>query len=303
MKIAYCILCHKVTNPLRFTVDYLSRFEENKIYMHVDRKSDIAPFEEAFAQANVTWLTERIDVAWGSVSQVDATLALLKAATQEGFDYVFLISGDDIPIASHEQILAHLERYKGREFIAYQDERFNRVDPRERVKHHYPDMFFKKRKTLMERVGAKLHGVGCRLGFFNNPFYKTLPRLYKGTSWFTISHGASCFILKYLEDHPYYRLAFQYSFCCDEVFFHTILKQSPFNKNIIRDPECYSDSLRYIDWKTGPDYPRTLDESDFARMKSSGMLFARKVAPDIDISSLACFVDKTSEQYKERLFA
>ena len=44
--------------------------------------------------------------------------------------------------------------------------------------------------------------------------------------------------------------------------------------------------LRYIDWDSGPDYPRTLDESDFDKMKQSGMLFARKMNTDITVDIL-----------------
>ena len=47
--------------------------------------------------------------------------------------------------------------------------------------------------------------------------------------------------------------------------------------------------IRYIDWNSGPDFPRTLNENDFNRMKSSGMFFARKLEKDISLEILKQF--------------
>ena len=47
--------------------------------------------------------------------------------------------------------------------------------------------------------------------------------------------------------------------------------------------------IRYIDWNSGPDFPRTLNENDFNRMKSSGMFFARKLEKDISLEKLKKF--------------
>ncbi|MCG7601004.1 beta-1,6-N-acetylglucosaminyltransferase [Halomonas sp. McH1-25] len=288
-----------MTNPLRFTVSYLSSFESNRIYIHVDGKSDIQPFMEEFRGCNIFFVGDRVNVAWGSVTQVDATLSLLRAAVKEKFDYLFLISGDDIPAVSNDQIVGCLNRLKGHELIAYQDERFSYVDPLERVKYRYPKCCFKKEKNPLEKFKVRLHGLGCRLGLYKNSFYKKLPELYKGTSWFTITYDFSCFVLDYVNNNPEYRRAFQESFCCDEIFFHTILMDSPFRQKVYHNDWAYSDSFRYIDWKSGPDYPRTLDESDFKRIKSSAMLFARKVRQDIDMDALHFFTEKSSELHQE----
>lgn len=301
MKVAYCILCHKLTNPLKFTVNYLSGFDSNKLFIHVDLKSDISPLVEEFKQDNVFFVNDRVNVAWGGVSQVDATLSLLRAAIKEGFDYVFLISGDDIPAVSNGCILEFLGRLKGYEFIAYQDKRFNYVNPHERVKYRYPSCYFKKERSVLEKLQVRAHRLGRRLGLYNNSLYESLPELYKGTQWFTLSYTSVSFILNYLNKTPRYRKAFQDSFCCDEIFFHTILKHAPFFINIYHDAGAYSDCLRYIDWESGPDFPRTLDESDFYRIKESGMLFARKVKTDIDIDSLGFFTDKLPVFAKKRL--
>ena len=45
---------------------------------------------------------------------------------------------------------------------------------------------------------------------------------------------------------------------------------SPFKEKVIND------DIRYIDWTTGPEYPRTLTLDDFTKVRESNALFARK---------------------------
>ena len=47
--------------------------------------------------------------------------------------------------------------------------------------------------------------------------------------------------------------------------------------------------IRYIEWNSGPDFPKTLDENDFNKMKSSDMFFARKLEKDISLEKLKKF--------------
>ena len=46
--------------------------------------------------------------------------------------------------------------------------------------------------------------------------------------------------------------------------------------------------LRYIDWNSGPEYPKILTQQDFVNIKNnenSDCIFARKFSEDIDIDS------------------
>lgn len=95
--------------------------------------------------------------------------------------------------------------------------------------------------------------------------------------------------MDFIKTNKDYDLAFRKSLCADEVYFHTIIQNSYFQERIYHpeDEEQVSEGgLRYIDWMSGPDYPKILDESDFDKMKQSGMLFARKVKANIDINLL-----------------
>ena len=93
------------------------------------------------------------------------------------------------------------------------------------------------------------------------------------------------FIFDYLAAHPDFIPAFRYSHAADELFFHTLLGDSPFaghNANY---------SLVHADWSHPGAHPKTLSTSDLSQLsvlKSRGggnsPLFARKFDDGLDIA-------------------
>ncbi|QOE73891.1 hypothetical protein E4W47_08085 [Klebsiella pneumoniae] len=83
--------CHKISNALSITVEYLSSFSENTILIHVDKKSKIEGFYNLlhFNKDNVVFIPDRIDVTWGTYSQIQASLNLFNKALEYDFDYLF----------------------------------------------------------------------------------------------------------------------------------------------------------------------------------------------------------------------
>lgn len=69
----------------------------------------------------------------------------------------------------------------------------------------------------------------------------------------------------------FYRLHF--TFGSDEVYFQTIIMNSPFSDSVVFD------NLRYIDWFNPEFGPKTLNLSDWNRIITSESLFARKIHP------------------------
>ena len=64
---------------------------------------------------------------------------------------------------------------------------------------------------------------------------------------------------------------FKYVFIPDEVFFQTIILNSPFKDNVIND------DLRYVDWENpNPNVPAILGENDWTTIINSSKFFARK---------------------------
>lgn len=63
------------------------------------------------------------------------------------------------------------------------------------------------------------------------------------------------------------------------MFFQTLINHLECER--YTDKTKMNDCLRYLDWSTGPDYPRTLDLSDFSAISKSGCMFARKASPTL----------------------
>jgi len=289
----FAIVAHQPSHALYWTVEYLSAFPENTILIHYDAKSDISEIAD-LAKENVILLTKRVPVYWGDVSQIHATCRLLEEAMRYRFDYFFLLSGDDVPAASNEAINAFLSKHRGQEFIHYQDERSHYVNPADRVMYKYPPYFFTKQKSLVYAVKRKLF-KHIRFMYKNHEITSLLSNelemtFYKGTNWFALTYGSIGFILDTLHTHPTLLPSFNFTYCSDEIFFHTLLKMKPEVK-IYDNPGVRNNCFRYIDWNSGPDYPRTLDVSDVEKIRKNFYFFTRKVSDKLTQEEFSHFKD------------
>lgn len=144
----FAITCHKLTQPLIHTVAYFSSFEENTILIHVDKKSNIEDF--LFLKANnVHFIENRIDILWGNVSQIVSTIELMKYSLKYKYDFFFLLSGDDIPLKTNEELNTFLYENKKYDFIHYQDGNTPYINPENRIKYSYPSFFFLKKNPFL----------------------------------------------------------------------------------------------------------------------------------------------------------
>lgn len=281
----YGIICHQLNNPLIHLVNQLSKSSNTLILLHVDKKCDIKPYLDHFrSNKKIKFIGNRINVKWGNYSQIKATLELLKEALVYDFKYFSLLSGVDILIKDVFELESSLKT-SNKDFIGgVLAEKYEF-----RVKNLFPEFYFGKEKSFFNKLLCFSCNLLHRFGFFTQKL-ENLPKLYYGANWFTIRKNTVDYIINYIRENPFYEKAFYHSLCGDELFFQTIIFNSPLTNEIYENNNSNHDFgkkvLRYIDWKTGPDYPRVLDESDFDKMKRSGMLFARKVNADIALDVL-----------------
>ena len=282
MKKIFCITCHKISVPLKLTTDYLSSFPENIIIIHVDKKTNIDPFRRDLSPG-IIYLNDRVDITWGTVSQIKAFINLLKEAVNFNPDYIFMLSGDDLLCMTNKNINATLRNIDYKNLIHYQDDRNPWIDPVIRVKYKYPDYFYARNASVFCRAKKKLM-LKFNLLNTNDAFFKyrhLIHSFYKGTNWFGINNKTLEKIIRFLNDNHWYYDMYRHSLCGDEVFFHTLLKHLNVT-DIYHNTTMINDALRYIDWTTGPEYPRMLNEKDIEQIKKSGCIFARKFSDDIN---------------------
>ena len=91
--------------------------------------------------------------------------------------------------------------------------------------------------------------------------------VYKGSSWFSITHSAVMDILAEKDD-----ILRRYSFGAntDEIWLQTFIKNSRFADQIA------DSNMRYIKWIQGNPSPETLTMADYEDLIASEKLFARK---------------------------
>lgn len=277
MKLAFLILVHRHADLARQLCRTLLSYEHSTVYIHVDLKSEAVHDDlraEFAGNKRVRLITERYRVHWGSQAQIKATLALMRAASAEDFGYACLLSGQDLPVRAVKEFAAFLQQNDGKQFMSYFALPASHWDQGglERMQFFHVDGLRESWKlNKLEGLIGRVH----RLTGYRRPL-PSLP-LYGGANWFNLSSEAVRFVLKYVDDHPAYLRRFRWTLTADEIFVQTILLNSVFASKVI------SDDLRFIDWSTGPEYPRIWRMEDASRLLASpDRFFARKFDPDVD---------------------
>lgn len=286
------VICHKITTPLIYNIKKISRSSDAVVLILFDIKSTVKEFDQLQRmfrnQKNIVFM-DRISIDWGQYSLVEGPLKMMKFAQGFGYKYFSLISGDDVAVMEMYDVINLLETsYQNKkEFIGYNPKSMGSANPYNRIIINYPNYFYNRNPSLFTKAWKRL--VFNIQFLFNKKDISHIPTLYKGCNWFTISKEAVEYILSYLGANPKYAESFKTSLCSDEMFFQTILYNSPFRENIYGIDSEMKDcamALRDIDWETGPEFPKVYHEEDFENIKSRGMLFARKIDSNIPISVL-----------------
>jgi hypothetical protein len=248
------------------------------IFVHIDKRADLSEFLDIIpADQKVTFLgsSQRVSVFRSGYSHITATLNLLKASREgsEHFDRFCLVSGSGFPIKNLNEIRTILMSEK--EFIRIDDRIDNSV-------HNFYGRNVKYRYFLESGLPSATRMV-LRLP---RRVYKKIP-LYKGSAFWALTSGCVNYVLDFLEQNKDYSDFHRYTLCPEEILFHSIVKCSPFAKNITHDFENALNQAdframnvhgcHYIDWNsTGVRLPRVLVEKDLETLLKSKALFARK---------------------------
>lgn len=269
-KHAFLVMAHKDDETLRTLLRTLDD-SRNDIFIHMDSKNTGWDEDSVIASVNKAGiiLIPRISVTWGGYSQIACELGLLSAAVARGhYSYYHLLSGQDLPIKSQDQIHSFFDSCGGKEFVRF--ENHNR-DYRRRIGGHVIWNVFGKSKSQI--VLRKVNGFLSRpLQYFRKPARGL--KLMKGDNWFSITDE----LARYVVENAYsIRSVFWDSMCGDELFLQTFAWNADKYFDFYRMPgEGNSDGImRLIDW--GEDEsPRVYTIDDLDAIKNSRMMFARK---------------------------
>jgi hypothetical protein len=285
LRLAYIISAYK--NPAQLTrlIRRLSA-GQTTFFVHVDKKTSVRVFRRMFDDVrslpNVHFL-ERHVINWGDFGHVRATLKGVNEIIRQGisFDFVVLLTGQDYPIKSNAHIGSTLNASRGKAFLKFfplpSNEWANGGMNRIERWHfgfkgwHYLFPANPERVALLSR---KLATLSAKIIPFKRPF----PRGYQafgGSSYWCLPTECVLYIHEFIHRNPGFVDFFRHVYISDEIFFHTIILNSPFKEHVVND------DLRYVDWSK-PAGPAVLTIEDFPKLLHSRKLFARKFDVTVD---------------------
>jgi hypothetical protein len=262
MKIAYLILAHNQPELLNEFVTALNKPKE-QIFVHIDKKADIQPFENLL-QDKCIFSEQRERVYWAGFSQVITYINLLKNAMSNGdFDYYSFHSGVDFPIKPVHTFEEFLEKHKGSEFISLTNCCLN-----EKMKKRFTGYFFfifrSKLFLYLNYCFTKIQSY-----FYKRKPYKNM-QMFFGSSWCTLTHDCVKHIFKVIEEEKKIGRYFKHVLASDEMFFQTIIGNSPFKNKVTNE------NLRHIDFEENSSNPILMTIKDKEKLLASSAFFARK---------------------------
>lgn len=239
MKIAYLVVAHDSPGVLKRLIAALS-CKDCGFFVHIDRRSDIRRFSDISGD-NIFLAEERISVYRAGFTQVEATLLLLREALSKPqcYDYFVLLSGTHYPLRSKEYIHSFFQKNRGWEFISTKrmpDDAY--AMPLSKLNRIY----FEENAPVRRFVSRGL----AKVGLAQRDYRKCLGALqpYGGSNWWALTREACRHILEFVRSNERVPRFFRHTCCPDEMFFHTILGNSPFHDRIRRN-------LTYLDWSVG----------------------------------------------------
>lgn len=279
MKIAVLCQCHKNAAQVNRLINALRYRDVFDFYIHVDKKSSID--KSIICSSNVFVLSndERVDVLWGDISQVEATLSLIRATHGKHYDYYWLISGQDFPIKSPEYIVNRLSQNPENSYIDLFQGKVHQEKDLKRNEVYYFRWMMKR--GVINRAAKRFYieitgGWKKTYSLFKRRKIKQLNMpFYFGSSWWCLNGKAIQWIVDYINNNPEYIKFYQNSLCPDESFFQTLFMNSPFEKT--RKPY-----LTYVNWPSESSNPQILTYEDKDNILASQFLIARKFDVNVD---------------------
>ena len=262
---AYLIIAHNQPHLLQLLVSLLDD-ERNDIFILLDAKSRDERLRNITVKRSRLTYVPSIAIWWGEVSQIESELVLFDSAFRQGpYRYYHLLSGQDLPLKSQDEIHHFFDSQQGAVFMeaGAKDEW---IGKRLR-KHYFHNYKHEQRRTWWQEVQRFLQRqlLSLQKRLLPEPRIDWLPQLAMGSNWVSLPQEAVAYVL---ERRQQIERSFKHSFCCDEVFLQSVLWNSPFF------PAITNNNLRYIDWNRGKPY--TFQYEDLAELEQSGKLFARK---------------------------
>jgi Core-2/I-Branching enzyme len=263
-RIAYVISAYKLPVQLVRLVRRLAA-PGVTLAVHVDRKTRRSVVDEMVAGTrglDVTFLPRHVS-HWGGFGHVRTSLKGIDHLYRTGveFDYAVLLTGQDYPLRSAASIAERLGASGGASFMNWWP---------------LPHAPWGERGGL-ERF-EDWHWVTYDRKHIALPLRRRLPHglaPFGGGAYWCFARPLVDYVQRFVTTSRDYVRFFEHVLIPDELFFQTLIMNSPLRDSIVND------NLRYLDWSREP-APAVLGVGDLDRMLGSDKLFARKFDETVD---------------------
>jgi hypothetical protein len=304
MKIAFLNLCHCDPQIVARAAKKLTSEKDFHMYVHVDAKSDIKPFESALSGTrNIHLLTNREKIYWGGFNAIHATIKLLKEAlsSEENFQYFVTLQNLDYPLWSNERINEFFEKSNGTEYIrgcniantsdSHYKKKFKIYNQRDN------DFYLKKHSRLrmyLRYLHMMLMSVNTMLSKGIIKENKTEYKIHYGAAQWAITRECANYIVEFYESHKKFNKVMSHIQFPDEEYFHTIVHNSEFKYKCSKFDE--EEKRWLVNWRNlhyfeFPKAVKVFDEKDYNKIIEEDSMFIRKVKSNIS-DTLLDMIDK-----------
>ena len=271
--VAHIILVHNKPSQLKRLLKSLEN-KNSKCFVHLDKKCDLKDYAFLEETLHVELINERQNVNWGGFSIVKAIITSMKQviASENRFDYINLISGQDYPLKSSEAFLTFLADNPAKIFMEfYLPGHPWLAEAKSRISHYHLTDYNFKGSTRLERL----------INFILPPQKLPGDFVFIGHSgWFTLDMESVNYVIDFFEHNKSFIRKFRWTWGGDEILIQSILYNSPHKDKIVNN------NLRYIDWTEGKQSPKVLTMADFEKLMSTACFYGRKFDVNVDESVL-----------------
>lgn len=279
MKIAFLISAYTDPHQLGNMIKALES-QNHWFFIHVDKKVEITPFRESVKDyKQVAFVTNRFRSNWGGYGQVRYQNELLRCAIESNitFDRIFLLTAQDYPLISNEQISTILRENPQKEYInGYCIT--NDASQKENVTVYH---FFRDAPEWLH-LRKIAYDIMHVLPIRKKPYLVIESKkwlIYKSSSYMCITWDLAKYIYEQINKNKQIERYFKHSYVPEELVIATIVFNSPYRNYTTNLSTGGYPGLNVLSPITFFHYDskiQVFEEKDYDELLSSKRMFARK---------------------------
>lgn len=296
MKIAYLITAYIDPSQLRRLCDAVlfSNGEDfSEVFLHIDKKVDILPFEEILkSYTNVHFCDNRYYINWGGFNQVLSQRELLRCAldSKVEFDRFVCISATDYPLWSNRKIIQYFKSNPKLELVGGYDLTNSKCLWQKKKVIYYN--FFRDLPVPIKI--RRIFSYGSRiilryLGIKRKPIVRLekgkIGHIYTGSDYWAITRKCAQIVFQGLQNGSPYIRRLKNTYIPSEIIVNTIVYNSPckeYAHPLLKIDEDKMEPMPGLDLLTPlqiidySDAIKVWTVNDYAQLVASGKMFCRK---------------------------